>query len=396
MNAPEGAEALVAPGSEVAELDPRLERHRPALRYDSQEAFRAISAASITDNEGNVLLARDGAVRARAGQGLSLDFLSAYPPPLRPDAGDKLNQAPDPLRASQAFQTDPAYADRCYGRVKVDGDRTWLQYWLWFYDNPKNLLGFGRHEGDWELVQVGLGADDRPEVVTCSAHEGGEARDWDKVERLGAHPVIFVAPFSHASYFEAGAHPYLIGVDNPDGAIDHVLPRVEPFGDWVSWVGRWGNSTGVLSQFTGGGKLGGRSPASPGRQGQKWDDPSAWHRRALLATPFRKVGRGVRQVGRLTYPRLQRISARRVADGVQVEWALDRVPLHGARQLLVTVHPATREEELLASHAAAIRGRSGVVTVPLDDVPAGGLVARASAYNLLRQRSNPLEVPVAS
>ena len=163
----------------MTELDPRLERHRPALRYDSQEGFRAISAASITDNDGNVLLARDGAVIAHAGAGLSLDFLAAYPPPQQAGDGDKLDEAPDPLSASQKFQADPDYADRCYGRVVSDGDRTWLQYWLWMYDNPKNLLGFGRHEGDWELVQIGLGADDRPEVVTVSAHEGGEARDWD-------------------------------------------------------------------------------------------------------------------------------------------------------------------------------------------------------------------------
>jgi hypothetical protein len=63
------------------------------------------------------------------------------------------------------------------------------------------------------------------------------------------------------------------------------------------------------------------------------------------------------------------------------------------RQLLVTVHPATREEELLLSHAAPIRGRSGVVTVPLEEVPAGDLVVRTSAYNSLRQRSDPLETP---
>jgi hypothetical protein len=377
----------------VTEIDPRLERHRPALRYDSQEAFRAISAASITDNEGNVLLARDNSVIARAGAGLSLGFLAAYPPPLEADEGDKLDEAPDPVTASQAFQADPAYADRCYGRVVSDGDRTWLQYWLWFYDNPKNLLGFGRHEGDWELVQVGLGAEDRPEVVTASAHEGGEARDWERVQRLGAHPVIFVAPFSHANYFESGAHPYLIGVDNPDGAVDHVLPRVEPFAGWVDWPGRWGSSAGVLASVSGG-RLGGRSPASPARQGQKWEHPAAWHRRAQLATPFRTFGRGVRQAGRLTYPRLKRIAARRAGQAIEVEWQLDRVPLRGARQLLVTVHPATREEELLLSHAAPIRGRSGTVTVPLEEVPAGDLVVRASAYNALRQRSDPLETPV--
>jgi hypothetical protein len=372
----------------MTEPDPRLERHRPALRYDSQEAYRAMSAASITDNEGNALLAGDGAVIARAGEGLSLALLTAYPPPREPDDDDKLDEAPDPLRDARELQGDPAYANRCYGRVQPDGDRTWLQYWLWYYDNPKNLLGFGRHEGDWEMVQVGLGDGDVPEVVTISAHEGGEARDWDRVEKLGVHPVVFVAPFSHANYFEAGAHPYLIGVDNPDGEVDHVLPRVEPFGAWETWPGRWGSSTGVLARFSRG-RLGGRSPASPGCQGQKWEHPDAWHRRAQLATPFRKIGRGVRAVGTLTYPRLESISARMAAEGVDVEWELGRGPFRGASQLLVTVHPAQREEELLVSHAAPIRGRSGVVKVPLPGPPAGDLVVRASAYNRLRQRSDP-------
>jgi hypothetical protein len=374
----------------VTEIDPRLERHRPALRFDSQEAYRAMSAASITDHDGNVLLAGDNTVIARAGEGLSLALLSAYPPPRTPDGGDKLDEAPDPLTAAQELQADPAYADRCYGRVKEDGDRTWLQYWLWYYDNPKNLLGFGRHEGDWEMVQIGLGDGDQPEVMTVSQHEGGEARDWDKVEKLGAHPVVFVAPFSHANYFEAGAHPYVIGVDNPDGAVDHVLPRVEPFGDWVTWPGRWGSSTGVLARFSPR-RLGGRSPASPGKQGNKWNHPAAWHRRAQIATPFRRFGQVVRAAGRLTYPRLRRIAARVAGNAVEVEYELGRTPLQGASQLLVTVHPAGREEEILVSFPAPIRGRTGTVTVPLDPMPDGDLIVRASAYNRLRQRSDPLE-----
>ena len=374
----------------MSEIDPRLERHRPALRYDSQEAYRAMSAASITDNAGNVLLAGDNSVIARAGEGLSLELLSAYPPPASPDGDDKLDEAPDPLSAARELQANPAYADRCYGRVKPDGGRTWLQYWLWYYDNPKNLLGFGRHEGDWELVQIGLGENDEPEVVTLSAHAGGEARDWDKVQKLGAHPVVFVGPFSHANYFEDGAHPYLIGVDNPDGAVDHVLPRVEPLGDWAMWPGRWGSSTGVLAKYSGG-RLGGRSPAGPGHQGNKFKHPAVYHRRAAVSTPARRFGQVVRAAGRLTYPRLRQISARLAGNTVEVDYALDRVPFHGASQLLVTVHPAGREEEMLVSHSARIRGRSGTVPVQLESPPDGDVVVRASAFNRLRQRSDPLE-----
>ena len=376
----------------MSELDPRLERHRPALRYDSQETFRAMSAASVTDNPGNTLLDATGNVLARAGAGLSLAFLTSYPDP---GADDKLDTAPDAPAAARRMLADPLYADRCYGRVFADGGRTWLQYWLWSYDNPKNLLGFGRHEGDWEMVQVGLGADDQPEVVTCSQHAAGEARDWKDVEHIGAHPVIYVATLSHANYFEAGAHPYVIGVDNPDGRAEPVFPRVEPFGPWVAWPGRWGSSTGVLSRFTGGGRLGGRSPGSPGRSGMKWTHPANFHRRAMLGNLFRKIGRLVRQAGRLTYPRLRTLSARRSGDEIEIAWALDGKRLHAARQLLVTLHPEGSEELVLAGHTVPIKGASGTERIPLPAAAPERLVARASAFNTLRQRSDPLETEVA-
>ena len=80
-----------------------------------------------------------------------------------------------------------------------------------------------------------------------------------------------MAPLSHACYFEPGAHPYVLGVDNPDGSLPPVLPQVEPFGAWDDWTGRWGSSTGVGSRFLRGplaGRFGGRSPASPGQQGR--------------------------------------------------------------------------------------------------------------------------------
>jgi hypothetical protein len=70
-------------------------------------------------------------------------------------------------------------------------------------------------------VQVGLGADGRPEVATYSQHEAGEARDWaDVAHDQGDHPIVYVAPLSHACYFEAGAHPYLFGIDNPGRSRD--------------------------------------------------------------------------------------------------------------------------------------------------------------------------------
>jgi hypothetical protein len=367
----------------MSPLDTRLEKHKPALVYDPQEAYRAMSAASITDNRDNALRRRNGSIVARAGATLSLALLSEYD--VR--EGDRLDEAGDPLPASRRFQDDPAYRERVYARVKEHGGRVWLQYWLWCYYNPKHLLGFGRHEGDWEVVQVGLGADGTPEVATYSQHEDGEAREWDDMRHQGDHPLVYVAPLSHACYFEPGAHPYVFGIDNPDDTLAPVLPQLADFGSWARWTGRWGNSTGGIS----GGKFGGRSPASPGQQKQKFDTPATWHNRARAATPLRKGRRLVRQVGKATYPKLLAIDARREGDRVLVDYRLDPALQRRASRLLVTLHREGAEEEVLASCPEKLEGTSGTVDVPLPAGVEGDVVVRASAYNVLRQRSDPLE-----
>ena len=366
----------------MSPLDPRLEKHKPALVYDPQEGYRAMSAASITDHRGNALKRSNGSIVARAGAGLSLALLSAYD--VR--EGDRLDEVGDHLAASRRFQGDPAYRERVYARAKPDGDRLWLQYWLWCYYNPKHLLGFGKHEGDWEVVQIGLGAGDTPEVATYSQHASGEAREWEDVKRRGDHPVVYVAPLSHACYFEAGAHPYPIGVDNPDDTLPPILPRLEEFGSWDDWTGRWGNSTGVR-----GGAWGGRSPASPGRQTQKWEHPATWHTTARATTPLRVASRAAREAGKATYPKLLDIDARRVDDRVLVEYRLDPAPQRRASRLLVTLHRPGDEDELLVSSPEKLEGAAGTVDVPVPPGVEGDVVVRASAYNVLRQRSDPLQ-----
>jgi hypothetical protein len=367
----------------MSPLDARLEKHKPALVYDPQEAYRAMSAASITDHRDNALRRSNGSIVSRAGAGLSLALLSTYDV----KDGDRLDEAGDPLAASRRFQDDPAYRERVYARVKKDGGRVWLQYWLWCYYNPKHLLGFGKHEGDWEVVQVGLGADGTPEVATYSQHEDGEARDWDDMRHQGDHPIVYVAPLSHACYFEPGAHPYVFGIDNPDDSLAPVLPQLAEFGAWARWTGRWGNSTGGISR----GRFGGRSPAGPGRQKQKFDTPATWHNRARAATPLRRGRRIVRQAGKATYPKLRSIEARREGDRVLVDYRLDPAIQRRASRLLVTLHRPGQEQEVLASCPEKLEGPAGTVDVPLPAEVEGDVVVRASAYNVLRQRSDPLE-----
>jgi hypothetical protein len=136
--------------------------------------------------------------------------------------------------------------DVVHGRaVRGRDGRTWLQYWLLYATNEQDrgIVRTGRHEGDWELVQVGLRRG-RPEVVTFAQHSWAEACAWTRVRREGARPVVFVAHASHASYPRPGAvdRPWPDPTDEADGRGRTARPRVEPFGAWAAWPGRWGRA----------------------------------------------------------------------------------------------------------------------------------------------------------
>ena len=249
-----------------------LERHKPVLRFDRQYDYRLLSVLGMVENTGNLLRTADGEVIARVGgdPALSLELLTAYPDGREPKPDDCLCEAPDVLGDARRMEGDPRYSGRLYGRlVADDGARVWLQYWFWLYYNPKNLFGFGKHEGDWEMIQIGLGADGRPEVLAYAQHDSGEARKADEaewIERDGArHPVVYVSPLSHAAYFESGTHPYPIGIDHPYGDGPESWPAVEPFGDWVHWPGRWGNTERVIARKIGNGPPSARTHASSPR-----------------------------------------------------------------------------------------------------------------------------------
>ena len=264
-------ESSTGPGDDLA----LLERHKPLLRLDRQYDYRLASVLGMVENPGNLLQTSTGEVIARVGGDpeLTLELLTAYPDGREPQSDDCFCQAPNVLGDARRMEGDPRYAGPVYGRVvREDGGRDWLQYWFWLYYNPKNLFGFGKHEGDWEMIQVGLGAGGEPEVLAYAQHDSGEARaagDVEWVERDGGrHPVAYVSPLSHASYFEAGTHPYPIGIDHPYGDGPEAWPEVAEFGDWVQWPGRWGNSERVIATRIGNG------PPSPSRQSSKWKRPS--------------------------------------------------------------------------------------------------------------------------
>ena len=67
--------------------------------------------------------------------------------------------------------------------------RLWLQYWLFYYYNDFQLLGpllsGGKHEGDWELVQIRLDAAEQPEQVVFTQHKTAESKAWADVRKAG-------------------------------------------------------------------------------------------------------------------------------------------------------------------------------------------------------------------
>jgi hypothetical protein len=362
-----------------------LERHKPLLRFDRQYDYRVASVSGMLENAGNVLRTADGEVIARVGgePALSPELVSSYPDAREPEQDDCICAAPDVLGDARRMESDPHYSGRLYGRaVRGDGGREWLQYWFWFYYNPKNLFGFGKHEGDWEMIQIGLDADGRPEVLAYAQHDSGETRgagDMEWIERDGGrHPVVYVSPLSHASYFESGTHPYPIGIDHPYGDGPESWLPVEPFGDWVEWPGRWGNSERVIARRIGNG------PPSPSRQ-SKWTSPAAFQRK-LGRRKFRALlGRLLHFLGKPFYPNPPELSASVDGNQVIVAYRLVNTRLRRSRHLYLTVHDG---ERVIASRRVRNAEDGDRAIFRLPEVPAP-LEVWGSTFNGVRQRSDP-------
>jgi hypothetical protein len=212
--------------------DDLLERHRPVLRYDSGERDFARSVPRLDQ------LDRDP------------------PPPGRP---------------------------LVYGRAARDArGRVWLQYWLYFAANTQDrgIFRTGLHAGDWELVQVGLGADGRPAKVTFAQHSWATGCRWSEVDHSGPVPTAYVANGSHALYPRPGRadRPFPDPNDEADGRGRAGRPPVLQIDErspaWVAWPGRWGGSRA--------GPIPGEqsSPRGPAFQPERWDHPAGFHQGA--------------------------------------------------------------------------------------------------------------------
>jgi hypothetical protein len=217
---------MAAPAAADEQL---LERHRPLLRYDAQEEYFA-------------------------------------QPARRPQ---------DPQRIG---------TDRVYGHVAEQDGRTWLQYWLFFAENTQDrgVVATGRHQGDWELVQVGLGPESEAKRVTFSQHSSAEECAIDSVEVVDGAPAVYVANGSHALYPRPGTadRPFPDPNDEADGAGREVRPPVvSGDGEWSEFDGRWGAS---------------RAGFVPGEQsspvGPPFQSSGVWERPASYAAGARSCG----------------------------------------------------------------------------------------------------------
>ena len=128
--------------------------------------------------------------------------------------------------AAVRYQSEQAQDERfCYyARVVRQHGYIAIQYWFFyaFNDWRSSFDGVNDHEADWELVTVYLddapGGEPRPVWLACSSHEfrGDDLRRrWDDpgLQRVGEHPVVFVAAGAHANYFFPG--DYLPSVPLP-------------------------------------------------------------------------------------------------------------------------------------------------------------------------------------
>jgi hypothetical protein len=391
-----------------------LRQFAPILYFDALERWRPglvgtyLQGSAFLDGEGQKLeatppaepamLEHSSEVKARlnpliGGPGLdtqlrSAEILGAY------GTGINLNDA-----------------GTVYGRVAVDTeDSLYLQYWLFYADNPC-VLPPGRHDGDWEFVQVHVERSEdgwQPTQLTLAEHGKPVSR---ALEAGGGRPEVFVAVDSHACYFESGANPMLplSDVCEPGGEVGAV-PKVVPIPlavsgeDWAHWHGRWGMDQGpgtlvalwlglkrtpsLLRRL----KIGaGESPPGPARQGWSWDRPAAFATRGTLrSNSIGLAAKLVHLLGKLTWPRrLPEVKVERVATG---RFLISAKPTgHLARRVsLVSVAFETPEADGGARRPLArFTLRCGHPAGPFEIPEVGKLYWRAAGYNFLRQRGEP-------
>lgn len=334
-----------------------LNHYRPILVYDSREVFGAGPVEMLTDTlfdagpcrpYANALRRTNGHPIALAGgdPALTIDFLRAgsYPNKAKVEASDFLDAA-NTAYASDARMWRIGRKPRTpvYGREVVEDGKRWLQYWIFYYFNSKQFLRFGLHEGDWEMIQLGLGSEGTPESVTYAQHGAGEAAAWSDVEldKSSGAPLVYVARGSHASLFRPGSHEAPVVDDFCDGEGTPERPYLRRLSvrppAWLGWPGKWGASR--EGPF--------KSPAGPAFQ-RPWTDPDRFHREASTFSPPRRRRRAA--AAEAAEPVVVEVRVTEGVDGRVVEYQVARagaVPdaKVSAELTIIVSPPGDREPE---------------------------------------------------
>jgi len=311
-----------------------LAQYSPYVQYDSLESFAADSAATMTDcipagfPHGNTLCqdSRKPLAEAKPAAGsskLELGFLRAgkYADAAKTSVShdDYIDAVgKNYVAASRAIHTRPGYADQVYGHAKKDSKGAlWLQYWFFYYYNDKALLGVGLHEGDWEMIQLRLGADGKPDAATYAQHSHGERCGWKQVETKDGAPIVYSARGSHAAYFRRGVYmqaPIVPDQNDADGPLVrpnlNLIENKEPA--WIAWPGRWGSTRALI------GPIGSNSPPGPRWHGS-WDDPLAFHEEARPAKELARVAGE-----ELAKPPTPKVEARREGNRVVLSYEVPK------------------------------------------------------------------------
>jgi hypothetical protein len=282
-----------------------LANFQPELRYAQNEGYRADSAAEISNSHSsspgaysNYLFTPSGFYILAASDPtaplpredhwdplplLTLDFLrpGSYSIGVSVDSADFLDEHDETEESDAYYMHTHGYADVAYARyAEVSSSEVYLQYWFFYYYNPKqfSVIGVGEHEGDWEMVQYRLDRTATPQTATYSQHKGGEACSWSAVPKTSSgRPVAYVGEGSHANYFWAGDHPLPWGPftfrDYTNELGDQYVPAnledVSNPPQWMRWPGIWGASGG--------------SPTGPYSHSQ-WADPRGYENAAEPCT----------------------------------------------------------------------------------------------------------------
>jgi hypothetical protein len=190
---------------------------------DEPGAVHFLRFTDAGEVRGGAALLRESRRAFRAGRGrlARVGYLSRFVDALYSVALLARGRVPGEAAASattaygRIMQRDERY--RYHGRVFRQDGWLVLQYWLFypFNDWRSGFFGANDHEADWEKVLVYLSEAEngevRPEWAAYASHEytgDNLRRRWDdpELEKVGEHPVVYVAAGSHASYFSRGEY----------------------------------------------------------------------------------------------------------------------------------------------------------------------------------------------